>query len=301
MSRAIAILSALLLLPGLSYAQSPQSLRNAHWVFSRNMLSFNSGSGLPTADTLPTTGHACISDTAGHLLGYLARNLSNQWGVFDSSGAELPGFPSDLTLSSGGYPPAAFIPKPGNPDSTHLLFIGRPTGTADSNAGLLTMRLSSAGVQPAGIHPAIHWFSSNVGVCQFAVPAADGEGYWLVVQPGGTAAFHAHRLDADGISPLPVISSAGPVRGPAVKYGHMVANLAGDRFVASYRHGSHASDTMRIELFSFDAGSGTVSHTATLPSRRPEGIAFSPSGRFLYVLEHYIIPPLSGVRLTLVQ
>lgn len=281
--------------------------RNANLLSSGNWLAFQDGQP-PLADTIIRTGFASISDTVGQLKVYLGKYPGFQtWHLFDGDHNELPGIPTDLSLSQAGGSKAVFIPKPNTPDSAYMAFINRYTTLPPHmhRLGVLSMEVGAPGAPTGGVQPSTNWLAMDIAAGFMAVPHANEQDYWIVVQPIGSNEFHAYQVSENGIIPSPVISASGPVRSIDWQYCQWVPNLAGDRFAYTQRksnpEGGNVPDTLETEIFAFDISTGQASHLLTLPSRRAQGIEFSASGRFLYIVEHAPNWDQPGVNLTLVQ
>lgn len=283
-------------------------LRNATAFAYRNRLGFNDAQQLPELSQVGFTALSCISDTTGDLKAVVGiDSISLSWRIYDADLLSVPGVPAGFRIDQGGFPRAVFIPKPGAPDSLYLFYTDRYTTSAPHmrRLGLIRFDAGAPGQPAGGFHPAIDWLSTDIASCFMAVPHANEQDYWVVVQPIGSNAFHAHRISADGVDPVPVVSSGGPVRGIDWQHGQWVPNTQGDRFVYAQRKSTGAGgsipDTLAAELFAFDIDQGTVSHLVTLPSKRVIGTEFSASGRYLYVLEQLPFWTTQGCVVTLVQ
>ncbi|MBK9147456.1 MAG: hypothetical protein IPM12_06510 [Flavobacteriales bacterium] len=292
---------------GLGAAMTMAQKRNANVLSGRNWLAFNDGQP-PVADSIVRLGLSSISDTTGQLKVYLGKYPGFQtWHLFDGDHNELPGTPVNLSLSQGGGSKAVFIPKPNAPDSAYMAFINGYTTFPPHmhRLGVLALDIGAQGAPSGGVQPSTNWLATDVAASFMAVPHANEQDYWIVLQPIGSNEFHAYQVSENGISPSPVISDAGPVRSIDWQFGQWVPNAAGDRFAYTQRKsnsaGGNVPDTLETEVFAFDISNGLVSHQLTLPSRRAQGIEFSVSGRFLYIIEHAPNWGQPGVNLTLVQ
>lgn len=288
-----------LLLCLLALAQQVQAQkRNWNWLFRYNHVSFATGSPVNAGSSPIGQVAASISDTAGFLKAYLV--VGGPWSgrLFNADHDLVAGQPVPLSLVSAasGRGLALFLPRPGFPNECYLALISShasPGNPTVHTASLLWMDLGPPGslaVEAAGQYEA---FMDDPASCMMAIPHANGMDYWLVLQHGATSAFHAYRITEAGIDPAPVISDAGFERPPGVRNGVLAPTVQGDRFVSTIRGGAPAeNDTLEAQLFSFDAATGAIAHLADLPSRRAEGVEFSPSGRYLYIDEE--LPFLQG-------
>ncbi len=283
-------------------------LRNATAFAYRNQLAFSDAQQLPELSQIGDNAFSCISDSIGQLKAVVGKDpLTLTWGIYDADLLPVPGVPVGFRIDEGGFPRAVFMPKPGAPDSLYLFYTDRYTTSPPSmrRLGLIRFDAGAPGQPTGGFHPAIDWLSTDIASCFMVVPHANEQDYWVVVQPIGGNAFHAHRVSADGVDPVPLVSAGGPVRGIDWQHGQWVPNTQGDRFVYAQRKstgtGGSIPDTLAAELFAFDIEQGTVSHLVTLPSKRVIGTEFSSSGRYLYVLEQLPFWTTQGCVVTLVQ
>lgn len=281
--------------------------RNANVLFTHNWLVFGEAQALPTADSIIVGGTASLSDTSSQLKVYLGSDPATfEWQIYDGEHNPLPGLPADFLSGQSGYTTRQlFIPKPGSPDSAYLVYTDRYTTSPPHlyRLGVASVGLGGPGELASGVHPTLNFVSTDVAACFMAVPHANGQDYWIVVQPIGTNAFHAHRVSALGIDPLPVVSASGPLRPIDWPTGLWLPSTEGDRFGYTQRRtsGSLLGDTLATELFAFDNASGAASHLMTLPSKRSQGMEFSATGRYLYVMENKRLYPDPGVEVSLVQ
>lgn len=231
--------------------------------------------------------------------------------VFDGNHVPMAGLPLGFALSNSGYPRGIFIPKPGSQDSMYLAFVNRYT-TAPPHMrriGLLAMDVGLPGAPAGGTQQFITWIATDIASDFVVVPHANESDYWIMVQPIGGNAFHAYLVSANGVSGVPVVSNAGPTRGVDWQDGAWALNTEGTMFACATRKSGSAvpgqADTLLTELFAFDNDLGVAAHVLTLPSKRPQGMEFSASGRFLFVLEQmpngFLSPGTPGTEVKLVQ
>lgn len=282
--------------------------RNAHWLFAQNHLDFSSGAPLTAEILEETQAFASISDTTGQLKAYLATTTGFNMNCYDAAHQLIPGQADNLSVfaTGPGRALANFIPRPGHPDEAFLAYLNRPAGVnpAIYQIGLVGMDLGPPGQLAVSMEAETTWIISDVAIWICVIPHANGEDYWLLAQPIGGNAFHAFRITQDGADPDPVISYTGAPRLADWKHGMAIPNREGSVIAVSTRNSVSASaeyDSLSMDLFTFDSALGVMDHWMNLPSNRPEGIEFSPSGRFLYVLEDAPIESGAGVVLKLVQ
>jgi len=282
--------------------------RNAHWLFLRNHLDFSSDVPVVAASLDETQAFASISDTTGQLKAYLGTTTGFNHNCYDAAHQLIPGQAANLSVYGAGLGRllASFIPRPGHPDEAFLAYVNRPTGVIPSiyRIGLVAMDLGPPGQLAVSMEAETNWIISDVAIWICVVPHANDSDYWLVTQPIGGNAFHAFRITQDGADPDPVISYAGAPRLADWKHGMAIPSLEGSTVAVSMRNSASLSpeyDSLSMDLFTFDPALGTMNHWLNLPSNRPEGIEFSPSGRYLYVLEDAPILSGDGLVLRLVQ
>lgn len=282
--------------------------RNATAFAGRNRFDFGDAQQLPQVSQVGFLGYSCISGTAGQLKAVVGMDpLTLAWAIYGADLQPMPGGPAGFRVEPGGSPRAVFVPKPGATDSLYLFYVDRYTIASPHmyRLGLVRLHAGAPGQPAGGIHPAIDWLSTDIAACFMAVPHANGQDYWVVVQPIGSNAFHAHRVSAEGVDPVPVVSAGGPARSINWQFGQWVPDTQGDRFIIAQRKSqsavSNMADTLAAELFAFDLDQGTVTHLLTLPSKRVVGTEFSASGRYLYVLEQAPFWTEPGCVVTLVQ
>ncbi|MBK9149318.1 MAG: hypothetical protein IPM12_16055 [Flavobacteriales bacterium] len=291
---------------GLACLNGHGQQRNAHWLFWRNHLEFASGNAVANASN-SIDRYACISDTAGQLKAFVGYTAAAGYNVFNANGDMIPGQSMDLFISGtgAGRVNALFIPVPGLPDGAFLAYLDRVLGTSPTiyRAGLVRMDLGPPGQLPSSMEPETQWVTEDVARWIFCTPHANGEDYWMVTQPLGGNAFHAFRISGGGAEAVPSVSNAGPIRPSTRNHGLAVPSEDGSVIAISMRPSNsndYAIDTLNLDLYTFDSAQGVLSYWLNLPSPRVEGLEFSPSGRFLYVLEHTFLQGI-GVHETLVQ
>ncbi len=282
--------------------------RNTYMTLDRNLLTFDEAPLLPTVSALPFRCYACISDTTGQLKAMVMNGPQPlPWYVVNGDLEPYAGLPAGFNCSLAQSPKVQFVPKPASPDSAYLVFVNQFTVAAPHmyRLGVLAMRVGAPGEATGEIHPSIHWLADSVAAGFLILPHANGEDYWLLLQPVGGNSYHAYRITANGIVPVPVVSNAGPVRSIDWQFGLWVPNTAGDVLAITRRRTGQLpanADTLDLDLYGFDLAQGTVSHTGTLPSQWVEGMEFSPSGQYLYVIEKEVFfLSSSGCEMTLVQ
>ncbi|MBL0043966.1 MAG: hypothetical protein IPP33_06035 [Flavobacteriales bacterium] len=121
------------------------------------------------------------------------------------------------------------------------------------------------------------------------VPHTNGTDYWAITHQDSNDLFAAFRLSANGVDSLPVISHTGiflPIEpdewSSAGKAGPLIASYDGTQLAMLIQYTEAPPDfPMAAELYHFDASTGSVQHTVTLPQTIlsfQAGVEFSPDG-----------------------
>lgn len=274
-----------LALTALGCAALEAQQRNNHWLFRKAHLQFSGGAPANVESAVVGVAAAALSDTMGALKVYVS---AFPHGVRDASHNLLPGQPANMAQLSFLSSRSVFIPRPGHPDECYLAFVRGESNGAVSLPQLKLLRIELGPPGAPAVQADAQWVDvqDDSTLCIMAVPHANGSDYWLVAPTMTSNGYRAYRIGPAGLDPVPVLSQAGQQRPPGWQWGVLAPSVQGHRFAAAFRGASPTElDTLRAELFAFDAASGVVTHVATLPSRRAEGLEFSPSGRWLYVDE----------------
>lgn len=265
--------------------------RNENWLTLGSWIEFGTGEPLLNQDPPLTNAGAALSDTSGQLKVYVGTNGS-QNGLRGPNHAFADNHPDPSILNGAGeLPRTLFVPKPGEPEHAFLVYNQTYflTGVEFNRVGWLELDLS--GDQPSVVNADFTWFANDQSRKRFAVPHANGNDYWLVLQPMGINLFQAHAITSAGVDQAPVLSQTGAWMPVGWEYGKMIPSSQGDRFASVMEPLNYNwSDTTSAiaEVFQFNQVTGEVSFELALPGlRRVNGIEFSPSGRFLYVAEKH--------------
>jgi len=280
-----------LLVAGLSQADAQAQLRNANWLNAGTWISFVSGVPVHMTDVPLTSPEAALSDSSGELKLYMSYGDEN--GIRSPDHALIDNQPPSWSFSSTLTTTQAsiFIPRPGHPSEAFLCkhYQDMTPGSEDRRTGIIRLQLGASGVDPAVLEPGFTWFMYNATQKRMAVPHANGTDYWFVSQAVGANSFAAYHVGEDGVTDPPVESEAGSTLPVGMAHGSMIPNSAGDRFVSVSEPLSLQIDdpvASIIELFTFDRASGSVEFVEAIPDLlRVKGVEFSPSGRFLYVVD----------------
>lgn len=268
-------------------------LRNANWINSTYWITFASGA----PENLPPPPYfsvkASLSDTAGNLALYFVDGNgggpSPDCGVRDPEHQLIPGNPAYEGYFAGLTSQSAiFIPKPSDSERAYLVAWNRTPLGETRRFGLLEVFLGNESNPPQVVSEEYTWFFTGAtGKCM-VIPHSNGVDYWFVGQLEGTNEYHACLINDTGLSPTPVISTAGAVIPEDFTGGKLIPSVDGTRFVSVSETPGFTEPTVlpsEAELFSFDPGTGFIEHLLTLDvPARIDGVEFSPSGRFLYVM-----------------
>jgi gliding motility-associated-like protein len=311
MKNLFVIVLLLLFLP-VTYAQNEASF----WYFGRNAgLQFDADTGTVTALTngrLNTLeGCTSISDIDGELLFYSdGRTVWNRNHDVMTNGFGLKG---DESSTSSGL----IVPKPQDPDFYYIFtvdephhenFSGFPGGGIDGdgvNDGLMYSKINitdSGGlgaVDPGEKNVPLITYDTNDPVqSEFkcsekitAVRADDCSSFWVITH--FVDKFYAFKVDTNGVSSTPVISTIGP-EVPVEGYrrnalGYLKASPDGTKLVVAHYgfselYGEDAAGG--VYLFDFDNDTGEVSNSLELyaPTNNgsPYGVEFSAENRKVY-------------------
>ena len=253
-----------------------------NWHFGINA-SVNFSSGVPVTGTSAMhtrEGSASISDlTNGQTLFY-----SDGDSVWNKNNALMP---NGFGLKGGNLSStqaALIVPKP-NHSSIYFLFTSDQGGYDGPNSG---------------VHYSIVDMSLNGGLGDVttkntlltpapttekltAVKHCNGTDYWVITHPFNSNAFHAYLVSSSGVNPTPVISHAGKIESSISgsnleTIGYLKASPNGKKLAL----GIAINDSL-IELFDFDASSGTVNNPIAIHlNQGAYGVAFSPNSKLLY-------------------
>jgi len=297
----------------LSFAQNEASF----WYFGRNAgLRFDSETGQVTALTngrLNTLeGCTSIADTNGNLLFY--SDGSTIWTRNHTVMQNGTGLKGDNSSTSSGL----IVPKPQDPAFYYLFTVdephhsnysgytgGEPPDGDGINDGLTYSRININGdgglgsVEPSEKNvPLITYDTSNSIQSEFkcsekitAVRADDCSSFWVISH--FVDSFYAFKVDTNGVSTTPVISTIGP-EVPVLGYrrnalGYMKASPDGSKLVVA--HFGFATELEGeaaggVYLFDFNNETGVVSNSIELygPENNdsPYGVEFSAENRKVY-------------------
>ena len=201
-----------------------------------------------------------------------------------------PGDISGLVCPGKGYivPQGAMIlPDPGNPDRYYLLH----TGASYDPVRKLRLGPLYFTVVEMAMQNGIGDVSSKNNVLQTgdlgaftAVRHGNGRDWWVIVPEFGNRVWHTFLLGPDGFSPMPpqtVLLSGVECE----KYIGTAASLQGDR-LANW-------GDCKVTALDFDRCAGVLANAMEMPAPTHwipgGGVAFSPSGRYLYATSQNVL------------
>ncbi|MEM1001360.1 MAG: T9SS type B sorting domain-containing protein [Bacteroidota bacterium] len=298
----------------LSHSQNEASF----WYFGRNAgLNFNSETGEVTALTngrLNTLeGCTSISDSNGDLLFY--SDGSTIWNRDHEVMLNGTGLKGDNSSTSSGL----IVPKPQDPNFYYLFTVDEPHHANFSgyngddidplgdgiNSGLLYSRIN---INDDGGLGAVELTEKNVPLVTYdindpvqsefkcsekitAVRADDCSSFWVISH--FVDSFYAFKVDTNGVSSTPVVSTVGPTV-PVMGYrrnalGYIKASPDGTKIVVAHFGFSNVfggDAPGGVYLFDFDNDTGVVSNSLELygpeNNSSPYGVEFSAENRKVY-------------------
>ena len=265
-----------------------------HWYFLQNAgLDFSNFS--PVADTNGAinfsynSGYSSVmSDYYGNLLFY-----SDGYHVYNKNHQQMP---NGFGLKGGFFQsgvvrvgvPNIIFPKPG--DST-LYYHFVPVQNTDTIAYYSIISLSADTGKGDVILKNIPFMSSST-IKMGVVKHSNGECYWLILHKRFSNAFHAYSFCGNTIdSIVPVISNVGQIYSNYERSKGIISispdgkKLAVTSYILNY-----FIDTIRLELFDFNAATGVVGNQLIIPRGYYDdysSIAFSPDSKKLYAANYY--------------
>ena len=271
-----------LLLSTVTIAQKEANL----WFFGQYAgLDFSNGSPVAVTTGVLSTMEGCssISSATGTLQFYTdGTDVWNRDNVRMTNGFGLKGDPSSTQS-------AIIVPKPG---SATLYYIFTIDDVANGNGGANGLNYSLVDMTLAGWKGDIVATEKNIlltaPLCEkvTAVGHSNGVDTWVIAHKWGTNSFYCYIVTADGVNPVPIISSAGDVIEGEINNakGYMKVSPDGDR-IAKANAGMGT-----LEIFDFNNTTGIVSNVLKdyIPGTDPYGVEFSPNSSLLYVGSWYV-------------
>ena len=294
-----------------SYAQKEAS----YWYFGRNAgLQFdferNTVTALTDGSLNTLEGCTSISDSNGSLLFY--SDGSTIWNRNHQVMVNGTGLKGDESSTSSGL----IVPKPQDPNFYYLFTVDEPHHNNSSafpnssdgdgvNDGLMYSRININDDNGFG---AVDALEKNIPLVTYdvlnptqvefkcsekitAVRADDCSSFWVITH--FVDSFYAFKVDTNGVSTTPVISTVGPVV-PVEGYrrnalGYMKASPDGTKLVVAHQGFANifSQDAPGgVYLFDFNNDTGEVSNSEVLYSpnngNSPYGVEFSAENRKVY-------------------
>ncbi len=264
---------------------------NNIWVFGyKSVLDFNSGSAVLSApQELPgnSTGSAAVADSEGKLLFY-----TNGYNVWTKGGQVMPNgstiFPVVGRLSPfSGNQGALIVPVLGQADQYYVFSQEATSNSANDNGvsrlwySVVDMTLNNGeGDVVAGKKSIL--LDSALNGTMIAIPGKECN-IWVLTHAIDGNVFKAYNVTASGIAAEPVTSTLGTLPPTAYKWGRMRISPDG-KMLGLISTGNGGGITgAGVELYDFDAGSGTLSNVRFIDQIGGNGLAFSPDNSKLYV------------------
>ncbi|MGP1994266.1 T9SS type B sorting domain-containing protein [Zobellia laminariae] len=252
------------------------------WYFGRNAgVDFNSGTpvALTDGELYTEEGSATISDKNGNLLFY-----TDGVTVWNRNHTPMPNG-TGLNGHSSSTQSALIVPKSDQPNIYYIFTVDHIEGSRELQYSIVDLNLDSG---LGDITATKNMLLQNpVSEKIAAVENRNGNGIWVISKGWENNGFYAYLVDATGLNTTPVISNIGwtPMGSIQQGRGYLKASPDGSLLAcAIYAEGV-------VELFHFDAGSGTVTDKISLKSflevnwydTQPNGVEFSPNNKVLYV------------------
>ncbi|WP_162903273.1 gliding motility-associated C-terminal domain-containing protein [Taibaiella koreensis] len=225
---------------------------NTNWCFGYHVgISFGSGGPVFFQDSMQVReGAASVSDAAGNLLFYTSGSK-----IWDRNHNLMPNGSGLSGNIQSGYNSVAIMKSPANPNQYYIVTTDEiESGMHNAYYTVVDMSLNG------GLGDAIPAQSSVVlstgvteGVC--IAPAGDCVSYWIILHRFSANEYRAFKVDASGVSTVPVVSagSAGFLGGLSGygNFGNIQFNNAFNRII---RTGGSKTETA-----AFDRNTGIFS------------------------------------------
>lgn len=245
---------------------------NAGLDFSTTPPSIISGGALSTYE-----GCSSASDILGNLLFY-----TNGVDIYNRN-HQLMANGSGLNGNTSTTQSALVIKQPGNASIYYVFTLDKEGGTAGCRYSLVDMSLA-AGMGSVTVKNTFVYGPSTEKLC--ATRHCNGTDIWIVSHELNSSVFRSYLLSSTGLSSTPVTSAVGSIVSASGSnfystYGQMKISPNGKKL------GLVHFDYSRMELFDFNASTGSVSNALTLSSSlsSPYGCEFSPDGTKVYSSE----------------
>ncbi|MFS4469618.1 T9SS type B sorting domain-containing protein [Maribacter sp. 2210JD10-5] len=255
----------------------------AIWYFGKNAgLDFNSGTPIALTDSAMYTDEGCatVSDSNGNLLFYT--DGSTVWNRNHAVMANGTGLGGNITSTQS----AIVVPMPESPNLYYVFAVMSDTNLPGLTYSLIDLSLDG-GLGDITTQKNIQ-LESFVSEKLTAVQHANGRDIWVLAHRWDSDAYLAYLVTPTGINPVAIESNVGEPHRETLPNGSW--NFAG--YLKASPDGSKLAGcipTMGIvELFDFNNATGEIGNVRKLDedvSKQYYGIEFSPSGRFLYLVD----------------
>ena len=285
----------------LCFAQSTEH----NWYFGFGAgLNFSSGNPVTLLDNVMTTdeGTATISDSSGSLLFY-----TNGVTVYDALHQAMPNG-TGLAGGVSATQSALIVPDPASGSGYYLFTVAEQLAPFGGYTGLSYSYIEMTANNGLGdvVQKNIALVDSTTEKLS-ATWHADGKSIWVVAHKWNSNAFYAYKVTCNGIQ-APVISNSGslhqadPSGSTFSAIGCMKISMQSDKLAVAWTYihtitGGNAYGYANIEIFDFDNSTGIISNPYLIQygssgNEYPStyGVAFSPSGQFLYNTLHRSLP-----------
>ena len=220
--------------------------------------------------------HGTMSDTAGALVLYFTDGPS----VRNAAGQLLGGAPTVLPGTQGT---SSSILLPAHAGDRYGVFTTvKLPGLSWHTAGFYEVDMSLNGGAGAVLEPGITQLLQSVRPSLAATPHANGSDYWVVYRNHPDGTLSAFKYGPQGCDTVPVVSDVGTACPEDLGlFGPKLLFSTDGTWLATLPIGCD-----QLWLYRFNDSSGVISFYCALPVEGCHGLEFSPSGRYLYALEH---------------
>lgn len=247
------------------------------WYFSdRAGLDFNSGKPVPLFNGMignPGDGNSTVSDANGNLLFY-----SNGVTVWNRNHVPMPNGNGLMGHVSASQSVVA-VPKPNSRNIYYLFTVDAIENNLSGGLRYSIVDMSLAnGFGDVTVKNVL--LETPVTENLTATMHANNTDYWIISHRWNSNAYTAYLLTANGVMPVPVVSTAGiSVQGTYLNAtGVLKASPDGTRLGHAIR------ELEGFQLLDFNKSAGIISNAIISPRNYPVsvGVEFSPDGTKMY-------------------
>ncbi|SIQ05044.1 T9SS type B sorting domain-containing protein [Maribacter ulvicola] len=255
----------------------------AIWYFGENAgLDFNSGTTVALTDSAMNTEEGCstVSDSNGNLLFYTDGST-----VWDRNHNAMPngtGLFGDVSSTQSSI----VVPLPESPNLFYIFTVFSSAILPGLNFSILDMNLNG-GLGDVTTQKNLQ-LEPMVSEKLTAVLHENGRDIWVLAHRWDSDAYLAYLVTPAGLNPIPVESNVGEPHRRTFPDGDW--NFAG--YLKASPDGRKLAGCIPkmglVELFDFNTTTGVICNPLKLDedlSKKYYGVEFSPSGRFLYVVD----------------